>query len=393
MNKTFQGFERNNGFGTRNHVLIIPTVICAEYIAKKIKEGVKGFYSTPDGSIKVLDNALGCGQTGEDLEQTTRTLINVGLNPNVHSVLVLSLGCESVNADRVADEISKNKPVYFLRIQDHGGKATIDLGIEKIKSLASEAAKSKRKTADISELTLGLECGGSDFTSGLVSNPIVGKVSDWIVSKGGSSIISEIPEFIGAEHIYARRAINEEVRNKIIKMVHKFETKLKTEAKVDFRNAQPSPGNIAGGLTTIEEKSLGAVKKSGSMPVQGVLDYAEKTPSKGHFLMNTPGYDVESVSGEVAGGANIVLFTTGRGTPTGNVIVPVIKMTGNSMTYSIMHDIIDFDASKVMSGEETFESAAKRLEKLLLDVVSGKQALAEVNEQDDFGIYKIGPTY
>lgn len=389
----FMGFERENGFGTRNHLLIIPTVSCSEFTAKKILKGVKDYYDTPDGKVKVLNNSFGCGQTGSDLEQTTRTLINTGKNPNVHSVLVMALGCESVDYDRVADEISKLKPVTFLRIQDIGGKSAVEMGIEKIKEMAEGALKSKRKETDASYLSVGLECGGSDFTSGLASNPVAGKISDWVVDHNGISIISEVPEFIGAEHLYAERAKTPEVKEAILKTVSDFEKKLKAEANADFRKAQPSPGNMAGGITTIEEKSLGAIKKSGSANVSGVLSYAEIPKSRGHFFMNSPGYDIESVTGEVAGGANIVIFTTGRGTPTGNAITPVIKITANRETYAKMGDFIDFDASSIVEGEADILGQSEKLKNLVLDIASGKFTKAEENEQDDFAIYRVGPTY
>ena len=387
------GFERENGYGTRNHVLIIPTVSCSEFTVKKILSAVEGEHSTPDGKVKALHNPYGCGQTGKDLEQTTQTLINTGKNPNVASVMVMALGCESVDYNRVADEVSKVKPVTFLKIQDMGGKSSVENGIEKIKEMIEESSKYKRKEADTSYLSIGLECGGSDFTSGLASNPLVGKISDWIVNSNGTSIISEIPEFIGAEHLYAERGMTPEIQEAILKTISDFEKKLKEEANADFRNAQPSPGNIAGGLTTIEEKSLGAIKKSGSAKVSGVLKYGEIPKSRGHFLMNSPGYDIESVTGMVAGGANIVLFTTGRGTPTGNIITPVIKITANSGTYEKMKDFIDFDASSIINGKKDIQGMSEEVKKLVLNVASGKSVLAEDNEQDDFAIYRIGPTY
>jgi len=393
LKNNFLGFERNNGFGTRNHLLVLPTVVCSQSIAYMITKEALKYYNADDGKVKVLTNPYGCGQTGEDLQQTTRTLINAGLNPNVYGVVVVSLGCESVDYNYVTDKISEYKPTYLLRVQDHGMQKTVEKAVETLKKLSEDASKLKRKETDISNLNLGLECGGSDYTSGLAANPLVGRISDWVVSNGGTSIISEVPEFIGAEHIYARRAINDNVKEEIIKTVLGFERKLKEEAKVDFRTAQPSPGNIAGGLTTIEEKSLGAVKKSGSAPVSGVLKFAEIPKNKGHFLMNTPGFDVESVSGMVAGGSNIVLFTTGRGTPVGNPISPVIKITGNADTYKVMKDFIDFDASKIMEGTETIDEMAEKLKKLVLEVASGKLTKAEINDHNEFGIYRIGPTY
>lgn len=227
-----------------------------------------------------------------------------------------------------------------------------------------------------------------------MSNPLVGMVLDAIVSSGGSTIISEVSEFIGAEHLYARRAVNDEVRRQIIDAVTSFEAWLKREAGVDFRGAQPSPGNIAGGITTIEEKSLGAIKKSGSSPVSGVLKYAERLGERrGHYLMVTPGYDIESVTGMVAGGAQLVIFTTGRGTPTGHAVAPVIKVTANPDTYKVMSEFIDYDASSVLNGVKSFDEAARELLSLVIDVASGRRTKSELLGQDDFGIFRIGPTF
>ncbi|MGC8566089.1 MAG: UxaA family hydrolase [Caldisphaera sp.] len=393
FNLEFKGFERYNGRpGARNYVLILPTVSCSlglsEVALKKIAEEIG------EKKVKLLKNLHGCGQVGEDLEQTTRTLTNTALNPNVYSTIVVSLGCESVDAEKVADSISATKPTELIRIQDLGYSKALDKIKELAKKFSSEASLVKKSSFDASQLVVGLECGGSDFTSGIVSNPLVGRISDMIVSLGGSTIISEVPEFIGAEHIYAKRAINDNIRKQAIDTVRSFEEWLKREANVDFRGAQPSPGNIAGGLTTIEEKSLGAIKKSGSSPVSGVLKYAERLGERnGHYLMITPGYDIVSVSGMVAGGAQIVLFTTGRGTPTGHAIAPVIKITANADTYKIMQEFIDYDVSPILNGNKTFENATQELLKIISKTASGELTKAEILNQDDFGIFRIGPTF
>jgi altronate dehydratase large subunit len=393
MKEYFYGYERDNGFGIRNHILVIPTVTCSEFVAQKIVEKSSKYYHSADGKVKLLRNPYGCAQAGKDLEQTTRTIINAGLNPNVKSGLIVSLGCESIDFEKITDEISKKKEVYHIKVQEHDFKKSIEIGIDLIKKLSENAINDKRKKTGIENIVIGSQQGGSDYTSGLVSNPLVGKVSDWIVSNGGTSIIGEVPELIGAEHLYAKRAINGHVKKQILNAVKDFEEKLKREAKVDFIKAQPSPGNIAGGYTTIEEKSLDAIKRSGSMPVSGVVDYAEIVKGKGHYLMNTPGYDVESISGQVAGGANLILFTTGLGTPTGNAIAPVIRITSNSETYRIMNDIIDYDASDVLLGKKKIEESVVGLKKLIIDVANGKNTKSELNHQDDFSIYRIGPTF
>ena len=384
---SFHGYYRSNGFvGVRNHVLVIPTVVCASSTARLIAERVYG--------VKYVNNPYGCGQAGEDLKQTVNTLIGLGVNPNVAAVLVVSLGCEGVDAEMVSREIAKSgKPVELLVIQEAGGTLkTVEKGVRIVREMVREALKLKREEAPISKLTVALECGGSDTTSGLASNPAVGVASEMIVGMGGTVIISEVPEFIGAEHIFAERAVNEDVKREIVKTVLEYEEYLKSYG-VDFRGAQPSPGNIAGGLTTIEEKSLGAIHKAGRSIVKGVLKYAEKPSGNGLYLMNTPGFDVSSIVGMVAGGAQIVLFTTGRGTPVGNPIAPVIKITGNPETARKMGDDIDIDVSGIILGAESIEEAGERIFRELIEVASGKPTKSEILNYNEFGIFRIGPTF
>ena len=383
----FQGYYRDDGsVGVRNHVLVIPTVICASSTARLIAERVYG--------VKYLNNPYGCGQVGEDLKQTMNTLIGLGVNPNVSAVLVVSLGCEGLDAKVVSEEIAKSgKQVELLVIQEVGGTLkTVEKGVRIVRGMVQEALKLKREEAPISKLTVALECGGSDTTSGLASNPAVGVASDMIVDMGGTVVISEVPEFIGAEHIFAERAVSESVKMEIIRTILEYEEYLKSYG-VDFRGAQPSPGNIAGGLTTIEEKSLGAIHKAGKSIVRGVLKYAEKPSGKGLYLMNTPGFNVPSIVGMVAGGAQITLFTTGRGTPVGNPIAPVIKITGNPETAEKMRDDIDIDVSGIILGTESIEEAGKKIFRELIEVASGKPTKSETLNYNEFGIFRIGPTF
>jgi D-galactarate dehydratase / Altronate hydrolase, C terminus. len=250
----------------------------------------------------------------------------------------------------------------------------------------------EKSEGDISELILSIECGGSDTTSGLASNPAVGYASDKLVDMGGTSIFSETTEFIGAEHILARRAVTAEVGQKILNIVKACEDKAKTMG-VDMRGGQPTPGNIEGGITTIEEKSLGCIYKGGTKPIQDVLDYGEAPKGKGLYIMDTPGQDIESITGMTAGGSQIVVFTTGRGTPTGSPICPVIKVTGNPWTYENMKDNIDINAGTIVEGDQSLKEVGEIIFNEIVNVANGKLTKAEALGHREFGIYKLISTF
>ena len=383
----FEGYVRPDGsVGVRNHVLVIPTVVCSSYIVEKISRAV-------NGSTYIV-HQHGCAQAGVDLEQTFRILSGFGKNPNVASVLVVALGCEAISCEKLADEISKSgKPVETLVIQEEKGlKETVEKGINIIRKLVEEASHLKREKVDLKGLIVAVECGGSDWTSGLASNPAVGYAMDLIVDNGGRVVFSETTEIIGGEHILAKRCINSKVREKLLKVVSRVIERAKCEG-INLIGTNPAPGNIKGGLSTIEEKSLGAILKSGSNPIIDVLKYGEEIPRKsGCYFMDTPGQDVESICGMVAGGAQLVVFTTGLGTPTGNPIVPVIKVTGNSETSKKMPDIIDIYV-KIIEEKETIEEAGKRIFRKILQVASGVKTCSEINENKEFAIFRTGYTY
>jgi altronate dehydratase large subunit len=379
---TFYGFERPDGsIGIRNYVAVIPSVVCSVEVARKIAANVR--------NATILPHDCGCTQVGEDKDQTFRVLSGLGMNPNVYGVLVVGLGCETISADSIADEISKTgKPVYQLNIQDEGSLKAVEKGTRILKDLSQEASKMSRRALDIPDLIVGTECGGSDWTSGVTANPAVGKAMDMIVERGGTAVLSETTEFIGAEHLLADRAVDEVVRKRILEFVERYE-KEAIRMGVDIRGAQPTPGNIDGGITTIEEKSLGAIHKGGASRIVDVVKYGERIREKGLVVMDTPGYDVESVTGMVAGGAQIVVFTTGRGSPVGNAIAPVIKVTGNPETYRKMRDNIDINASKVFEGK-SLEEVAEEIFNEILEVASGKLTKAEILGHNEIGIWRIG---
>jgi len=381
------GYRRPDGkVGIRNHILIIPTSVCSSTVASNIANQVPEAVALP--------NQHGCCQIGADHVQTVRTLVGFGKNPNVAAVLVIGLGCEGIPIRETAAEIEgSGKHVEVVVIQESGGTLKAEAeGLRKVSELVRKVAHLQPEKVDLSELSLAIECGGSDFTSGLASNPAVGKAADLLVAAGGNVILSETTEFIGAEHVLAGRAKSQEVAEKLFKIVNDCEARAKY-LNIDIRDGQPTPGNIAGGISSIEEKSLGCIYKAGHAPIQDVLEYGEIPIGKGLYIMDTPGQDIESITGMLAGGATVVLFTTGRGTPTGSPIAPVIKITANKRTYTMMEDNIDLDASSIISGEETIEEVGHRIFAEIIAVANGRRTKAESLGYKEFGIYKIGSTY
>src|SRR5688500_17294679 len=384
----FLGYRRSDGrVGTRNHVLVVPTVICSAVVAERVAASAAPV-------AVALPHLAGCGQLGPDMRVTHDTLAAYCAHPNVGAVLVIALGCEQVVAQHLADAGRRHgKPAEIIAIQSEGGTVRAsEKGSLIAQSLAGALATQEREWCDISELVLSLKCGGSDYTSGLASNPTLGRVTDRLVELGGSAVLGEVAEIMGAEHLLAARATQPATAAKLIQIISRVETEARALG-LDIRGTQPSPGNIRGGLTTIEEKSLGATHKGGERaPLEDVVAYAAPIARKGLTVMDTPGLDVESVTGMVGGGAQVVVFTTGLGTPTGNPIAPVIKVTGNARTARHMSDNIDVDVSGIMDDSETLDAAAARLFDEVLAVASGRQTSAERLGHREFAIHRRNPT-
>ncbi len=382
----FLGYQRSDGrVGVRNHLLLLSSVVCANEVALQIKRRV------PSAAVAI--HPFGCGILGEDFEQLRRTLLGFATHPNVGAVLVVGLGCEEFDAREIAREVrKKNEKVESLIIQECGGsKKSVKRGVEIAREMGMLLAEERRVMSSVSDLIMATECGGSDFSSGLAANPAIGYVSDQLIESGGTVILSETTEFLGGEHILASRAINSGVARRIYEVVESVEENAR-RAGVDIRGAQPSPGNIRGGITTIEEKSLGCIYKAGTKPVQGVVKYGELIPEKGLWIMDTPGQDVESVTGMIAGGAQIVVFSTGLGTPVGCPIAPVIKITGNHETAQKMKPHIDINAGAILKGRDTIEGVGQKILRLLLAVANGKKTKAERLGHGEFAINRIGET-
>lgn len=381
------GYRRPDGsVGSRNYVAIIPSVTCANDVANAIAHEVQG--------TVVYLHHQGCCQLPPDLDRVTQTLISLGKSPNVGAVLIVSLGCEGTDHERMYKELkATGKPVEIIHIQELGGVSkAIQAGTDIARKLVIEISGLQRTEADMSEIVMAIKCGASDTTSGMASNCVIGYVADHLVDLGATVIFGETTEFLGGEHLLARRAVNKEVADKIYEIVNNMETRAKSVG-CDMRRGQPTPGNIAGGLSSIEEKSLGAIVKSGTRPIQGVLEYPEHvTTQKGLWIKDTPGREPEILTGMAATGAQFMCFSTGRGAPQGFPSMPVIKICGNPNTYERMQNDMDLNAGLIITGEKTIEQVGEEAIAKLIRVLNGEMTKNEAIQYfSAIDIHCLGP--
>lgn len=377
----FYGYRRKEGRpGIRNHILILPTCACGSESCRIVASQVRG-------AVNIVFNT-GCSDVAANTAMSQKVLMGFALNPNVYGVVIIGLGCETVPHDQLREKIQAkcSKPVVSFGIQEEGGTLkTMEKAVRAAREMAAEAGLQQKEKFPISELLLGIECGGSDATSGIASNPAVGNLSDRLVDLGASAMMSESIEWIGGEHVLARRGATPEIHDQIIRVCEDYEKHL-LAAGQDCRAGQPTPGNKAGGLSTIDEKSLGCIRKGGTRPIVEVLEQAQPPTKRGAIVMDTAGYDISSVTSMAAAGCQVIIFTTGRGTPTGNAIVPVLKVTANEHTYSWMEDNMDVDLSGIIRGEQTIEASGGMLLEKLYEIANGKLTKAEAYGFSDIAV-------
>ncbi len=385
--ENFMGYKRPDGRSAiRNEIWIIPTVGCVNDIAKRLVRENQDLVKGSIDGLYTFTHPFGCSQTGHDHAQTRRLLASLVRHPNAGGVLVLSLGCENLTHEQFLEELGPYDParVKFLTCQDVTDEFSTASAL--LKDLAAYAGQFKRESIPVSELVIGMKCGGSDGLSGITANPTVGRFSDMMASRGGSTVLTEVPEMFGAEGFLMNRCASEEVFKKAVNMLNGFKNYFISHGEVVYDN--PSPGNKAGGITTLEDKSCGCVQKGGTAPIMDVIGYAEPVVTKGLNMLYGPGNDLVSSTAMTASGAHMILFTTGRGTPFG-APAPTLKISTNNQLFEKKPGWIDFNAGVIVDGV-TIDEAANELLHLVIEVASGKKTRAEENGFREISIFKDG---
>jgi altronate hydrolase len=397
---TFQGIVRSDGrVATRNYVGILTSVNCSATVARAVADHFKNRlekFPNVDGVV-ALTHKSGCGMAsdGEAIDVLRRTMAGYARHPNFFAVQVVGLGCEAnqINSFLSTQALKRHDKLHTYTIQEKGGTSkAIREGVARIEAILPEANKARREQVPASHLTLGLQCGGSDGYSGISANPALGAAVDLLVRHGGTAMLSETPEIYGAEHLLTRRAVSREVGEKLIQRIKWWEEY--TRRNGNEMNNNPSPGNKAGGLTTILEKSLGAVAKGGTTNLVQVLEYAEPATAKGFVYMDTPGYDPVSATGQVAGGANMICFTTGRGSAYGCKPAPSLKLATNTALWEHQEEDMDINCGTIIDGKESVEAVGRRFFDLILETASGRKTKSEVfgYGEDEFAPWVLGAT-
>lgn len=390
-NRTFKAYKRKNGdIGVRNEIWIVPTVGCVNGIAEKLAEklrketGLEGI-----DSVYAWHHNYGCSQLSEDHENTRKVLRDICLHPNAGAVLVLSLGCENNQPeDFMAMLGDYDKDRIKLLVTQRVDGDEVEAGMQILRELYDIAKKDKREEVPVSQLRVGLKCGGSDGFSGITANPLVGEFSDWLVAQGGTSVLTEVPEMFGAETILMNRCRTEELFNQTVSMINNFKNYFLSHGEPVGEN--PSPGNKAGGISTLEDKALGCTQKCGKAPVSGVMEYGDRLENKGLNLLSAPGNDLVAATALASCGCHIVLFTTGRGTPFGT-FVPTMKIATNPTLAKNKPNWVDFSAGQLVEGRTMQEIVPEFIDKVLA-VASGEKARNEENDYREISIFKNGVT-
>ncbi len=378
------GYLRENGrWGFRNYILLLPL----HNALNKIVDEVRSHH--PDNSMITSVSHDWSGEIDADWDRIRRTFSGFSVNPNVGATVLIGIGADAELEIVEQARARRQMPIIHITLKEAGGFDNLrTLIVQSISELLSKVSAMKRESAPWSAIVLGLECGGSDAYSGITANPALGVASDKFVECGGTSILAETMEILGAEHLLAARAKTPEVGQAIIDVVARYERSITYEG-IDIRGAQPSRGNIEGGLTTLEEKSLGAAKKAGNAPFTGVLDYANVPHEYGLYFMDTPGHDIEQLTGFAAADVNITVFTTGRGTPTGSAVIPTIKVATNSEMAIALPDLIDLNAGTIADGTETVAEVGNRIFDEIVDVANGKLTAAEKGGHREFNLSRL----